>query len=122
MDFDIAIQGGNAPYTVTVNFGDGESLQQSSSETTLTIPHSYSEYGTYNITVTVDTSDGVSQTMVALANQQITIDEPDLMSNEVEDSASASISLWVSLLLVINLIYTRKKGPQREQLSNIRTR
>jgi len=61
----VSISGGQAPYTVTVNFGDGTSSTQTTSSTSVVVTHTYSNPGSYTPSVSV--KDNVGQTATASA-------------------------------------------------------
>jgi len=64
--FTVTIQGGQPPYTITLNYGDGtqETFQSTSQVATKT--HTYQKAGNFTPSVTV--KDNIGQTATAQAN------------------------------------------------------
>lgn len=117
VDFNIDIDGGSAPYTVNIDYGDGQADETVVNESTFSVSHSYSDYGSYNVSVTVTSSDGVGITMLALANQRVVVSEPaqnpgTRPGSSNDSGGGGSIDFWFLLLGVLSLVY-RYQGNRR---------
>jgi len=64
--FTIQIQGGQPPYTIMLNYGDGTSETFQSTSQVATKTHTYQKAGNYTPSVTV--KDNIGQTATAQAN------------------------------------------------------
>jgi len=64
--FTVQIQGGQPPYTITLNYGDGTSETFQSTSQVATKTHTYQKAGNFTPSVTV--RDNIGQTATAQAN------------------------------------------------------
>ncbi len=91
VNFTASIHGGVAPFTVTWIFGDGARSVTTTSQTTLTIAHTYLSPGNATLELWVNDSSGQSWELPHV----LVVSGPSLLGNS---SKGPSVPFWVSVL------------------------
>ncbi len=95
VDFSIEIKGGNAPYSVLLDFGDEESYQAADiTESTIQTSHVYPSHGEWEWKITLQDDDGLSgeaEGLIALDGPSVTLSSnpfPPLLTIESGEASA----------------------------------
>ncbi len=98
VSINATITGGNAPYSLLWDFGNGEQISTTTDSNTSTVDYSYSEPGTYTLTVVITSAGGVGATTVTAASGL-----PVEVNRPASDSGGGGGALGFSGLAVLML-------------------
>lgn len=122
LDWPIILSGGTGPYAVSTDWGDGTSatLQSVAFTGTITVKHTYSTAGIYNVVVKVTDANGASAflQLVGVANGKVT--QLDTTGTGGTTTKTRTIILWWPAIVTIPLILFAFWLGRRHELYSIR--
>jgi len=99
INFSAGIIGGTPPYTWTWDFGDGESFNEENSFAIFAnATHAYSHPGTYNVTLTVTDSGGLTE------SDYTTVTITGNAADKNHDTTSDNLIIFIVVLTIIIII------------------
>jgi len=96
--FSLTITGGEAPYTITFDYGDGETKTITESDANVSILHNYSSLGLYNVSVVVTGKNSVGRQVLSVGNIQVDFSSPAV--NASNDSGGGAFGFLMLPLLI----------------------
>lgn len=121
LDWPIVLGGGSGPYAISVTWGDGSntSLQSTLAPGTITIKHTYTNAGTYQVTVQATDSDGQTAylQLVGVANGRASQSNTAQATTQIK-----TIVIWWPLLLLLPLLLVAFWLGRRHELYILRKR
>ncbi len=122
LTWPIILNGGNGPYAISVDWGDGQApeLLSESSNGTIQISHTYSSAGTYTVTVRVTDANGQTAflQLVGVANGPISQSNSKPVSTTI---TKTEVVWWPSAFAIPLIIITFWLG-RRYELGALRKR
>jgi len=107
VDLVATITGGTAPYTVRIDFGDGNSTELVSSDSTIELTHIYDSLGTYNVSAVVKSSNGVGANILGLGAQQVVVAVEQASGNADSSEGGGAIG-WFLWMALFGFLWARK--------------
>jgi len=107
VDFVATITGGTAPYTVSIDFGDGNSTELVSSDSTIELTYIYDSLGTYNVSAVVKSSNGVGANILGLGAQQVVVAVEQASGNADSSEGGGAIG-WFLWMALFGFLWVRK--------------
>jgi PKD repeat protein len=104
--FNISIDGDESPYTLEINYGDGDTEFATVTTSAHTFEHSYAEFGSYVVGVSVTSQSGVGFQQLSIASGALVLKENS--SNQGESAGSTSLLMLLMLGLMSLFRKTRK--------------
>ena len=122
LTWPIILKGGNGPYAISIDWGDGSPLGLISTPFTgtLDLSHTYQQAGVYKVTVKATDKNGIAAylQLVAVANGAITAKSPS--SEAQKEQVVVARVLWTPVLISIPLIMTSFWLGRRYELATLR--
>lgn len=108
--FNVSIDGDESPYTLEIDYGDGHTELAAVTSNSHTFEHTYDEFGSYNVSVTVTSQSGAIIQQFSIASTSLTWEEDDSSNApnvDGDNSGGGSTSLPVLLMLGLLSLYRR---------------
>ena len=122
LTWPIILKGGNGPYAISIDWGDGSPLGLISTPFTgtLDLSHTYQQAGVYKVTVKATDKNGIAAylQLVAVANGAITAKSPS--SEAQKEQVVVARVLWLPVLISIPLIMSSFWLGRRYELAALR--
>jgi PKD repeat protein len=118
VSFNIKIYGDESPYTLEINYGDGNTELVTMTSNLHTFDHDYTEFGSYIISVNVTSQSGVGIKSFSIASHALALREdltvPDdgdsaPIKESSESSGGGNTSIFLLLIFVLMSLYRKQR-------------
>ncbi len=106
--FNVSIDGDESPYTVEIDYGDGFTEFVTITSSLHTFEHSYAEFGSYIVTVSVTSQLGVGVQQLSIASGALILEKPGNKEPSNDNAGGAgSISLLMLFMLCLMSLFRK---------------
>ncbi len=126
LTWPLQLSGGTGPYALTIDWGDGSTVDLKSLATTGTfnINHVYKRAGIYTINVKAVDKNGVSAflQLVAVANGQASADTSSTSKSSLAAACGNIIVIWIPVVIIALMLPVAYWLGRRSELVSLRTK
>ena len=98
--FHVSINGDDSPYTLEIDYGDGNTEVASTTSSPHIFKHTYAESGTYDVSVVITSQSGVGARQLSISSRAVTVGKD-------KNTDAGSISLLMLLIMCLISLYRK---------------